>query len=59
MNLSVYDISGRLVETLLDGYQEAGERIVTWNASDFSSGVYFYKVTTSDYTATKMMNLLR
>ncbi len=59
VNLSVYDISGRLVETLLDGYQEAGERIVTWNASDFSSGVYFYKVTTSDYTATKMMNLLR
>ena len=59
VNLSVYDISGRLVETLLDGYQEAGEHIVTWNASTVSSGVYFYKVTTSDYTATKMMNLLK
>jgi len=59
VNLSVYDISGRLVETLLDGYQEAGEHIVTWNGSTVSSGVYFYKVTTSDYTATKMMNLLK
>ncbi|MFQ5874340.1 MAG: T9SS type A sorting domain-containing protein, partial [Dehalococcoidia bacterium] len=59
VNLSVYDISGRLVETLLDGYQEAGEHIVTWNGSNVSSGVYFYKVTTSDYTATKMMNLLK
>jgi len=59
VNLSVYDISGRLVETLVDGHQEAGEHIVTWNGSDVSSGIYFYKVATSDYTATKMMNLLK
>ena len=59
VNLSVYDITGRLVETLVDGNQEAGEHIVTWNGSTVSSGVYFYKVTTSDYTATKMMNLLK
>jgi hypothetical protein len=59
VNLSVYDISGRLVETLVDGHQEAGEHIVTWNGSNVSSGIYFYKVATSDYTATKMMNLLK
>jgi hypothetical protein len=59
VNLSIYDISGRLVETLVDGYQEAGEHIVTWNGSDVSSGIYFYKVATADYTATKMMNLLK
>jgi hypothetical protein len=58
-NLSVYDISGRLVATLVDGYQEAGEHSATWNASEFSSGVYFYKLTTADCTATKKMHLLK
>jgi hypothetical protein len=59
VNLSVYDISGRLVETLVDGYQSAGEHLASWNASSVSSGVYFYKLSTSSYSATKMMNLLK
>jgi hypothetical protein len=59
VNLSVYDISGRLVETLVDGYQSAGEHIASWNASGVSSGVYFYKLSTASYSATKMMNLLK
>jgi hypothetical protein len=58
-NLSVYDISGRLVATLADGYQQTGEHVATWNASEFSSGVYFYKLSTADYTATKKMHLLK
>ncbi len=59
VGLSVYDISGRLVASLVDGHQESGEHTATWNASEFSSGVYFYKLTTADYTATKKMHLLK
>jgi hypothetical protein len=59
VNLSVYDISGRRVATLVDGYQEAGEHSVSWEASGVSSGVYFYKLSTADYTATKKMHLLK
>ncbi len=59
VNLSVYDISGRLVATLVDGHQVSGEHTATWSASEFSSGVYFYKLTTADYTATKKMHLLK
>ena len=59
VNLSVYDISGRLVAGLVDGQKESGEHSATWNASEFSSGVYFYKLTTADYTATKKMHLLK
>jgi len=59
VSLNVYDISGRLVTTLADGYQESGEHSATWNASEFSSGVYFYKLTTADCTATKKMHLLK
>jgi len=59
VSLKVYDISGRLVATLVDGHQDAGEYVTTWEASDISSGVYFYKLETADFTSTKKMNLLR
>jgi hypothetical protein len=59
VDLKVYDITGRLVATLVNGYEEAGEHVATWDASNVSSGVYFYKLTAGDYTATKSMNLLK
>jgi endo-1,4-beta-xylanase len=59
VSLKVYDISGRLVETLVDCYQEVGSHTASWDASGVSSGVYFYKLSTADYTCTKKMNLLR
>jgi subtilisin family serine protease len=59
VKLEVYNLSGQLVETLVDGLQEAGEYVVTWEASSVSSGVYFYKLITADYTSVKRMSLLR
>jgi len=59
VNLSVYDITGRLVAILAEGHQEAGEHSTIWDALEFSSGVYFYKLSTADYTATKKMHLLK
>jgi hypothetical protein len=59
VSLKIYDISGRLVSTLVDGHQDAGEYVTSWEASNVSSGVYFYKLKTSDFTSTKKMNLLR
>jgi len=59
VSLKVYDITGRLVITLFEGYKDAGNHVVAWDASNLSSGVYFYKLIAGDYTATKKMNLLR
>ncbi len=59
VSLNVYDITGRLVVTLVDGQMDAGQQVVVWDASNVSSGVYFYKLSTGDYTATKSMNLLK
>jgi len=59
VSLKVYDISGRLVATLVNGHQDAGEYVTTWEASNVSSGVYFYKLETADFSSTKKMNLLR
>jgi len=59
ITLKVYDISGRLVETLVDRHREPGSYTASWDASGVSSGVYFYKLTCGEYTATKKMNLLK
>jgi hypothetical protein len=59
VSLNVYDITGRLVTTLVDGQMDAGQHVVAWDGSSVSSGVYFYKLTAGDYSATKSMNLLK
>jgi hypothetical protein len=59
VSLKVYDITGRLVCTLLDRFHEAGEYDAVWDASDYSSGVYFYKLQAGDFVSTKKMNLLK
>ncbi len=47
VQLTIYDISGREVKTLVDQRQNTGQHSVTFDASDFASGIYFYKLTTS------------
>jgi len=59
VNLSVYDITGRLVATLVDEKQMAGHRSVDWDASTVSSGLYFYKLSIGDFTETKRMILIK
>jgi len=59
VTITIYDILGRKVETILDIRQQAGYHQVIWNADNFSSGVYFYKLQAEDYIETKKMVLLK
>jgi hypothetical protein len=59
VELGVYDLSGRLVTTLVEGEMEAGEHLISWDASEVSSGVYFYKLTAGEYRAAKRMMLVK
>jgi hypothetical protein len=59
VNLSVYNVLGQTVVTLVDGQMEAGRYTVDWEASDNSSGVYFYRLTTDKNTETRKMLLLK
>jgi len=59
VKLEVFNVSGQRVATLVEGEQEAGYRSVVWEASEVSSGVYFYKLTAGDLTEMKRMTLLR
>jgi len=47
VRLTVYDVLGREMAVLINGYQRAGNQSVLWNAERHSSGVYFYKLEAS------------
>jgi hypothetical protein len=57
--LTIYDLLGRKVQTLLDEYRQAGNHTVTFDASYLSSGVYFYRLQAGDVVETKRMVLLK
>lgn len=59
VKLIVYDMLGNKVKTIVDGVQQAGDHNVTFNASDLSSGVYFYTITAGDFKDSKRMMLIK
>jgi len=59
VTLQVYDISGRLVNTLVNGYRQAGFHHVTFDAAGLASGVYLYRMEAGEFIATGKMVLLK
>jgi Secretion system C-terminal sorting domain/CARDB len=59
VQLTVYDILGRQVATLVNEFKNPGVYTVDFNASALSSGVYFYKIKSGSYTDTKKMLLVK
>lgn len=59
VTLKIYDVLGKEVATLVNEQKPTGTYIVNWNASNFSSGLYFYKLTAGEFTQTKKMFLVK
>ena len=59
VKLSVYDINGRLIENIVDSYQNTGTYNVSWDASNFSSGVYFVTLSTGANLLTQKIMLVK
>jgi flagellar hook assembly protein FlgD len=59
VSLKVYDITGRLVATLVDGLREAGAQQVTFDGSNLASGIYLYELTAGSHSATGKMMLMK
>ena len=59
VTLEVYDIAGRLVESLVNEIQEPGVHQVRWDTEDKASGMYFCKLQAGGFTDIKKMVLLR
>ena len=58
-SLKVYDISGRLINTLVQQNLKPGNYDVSFDASGYSSGVYFYTLTSGTYRETKKMLFIK
>jgi hypothetical protein len=64
VELSVYDVSGALVRTLVDGVKNVGAYTLEWNGRDdagntVSSGVYFYRLVAGNFSDVRKMTLVR
>ena len=59
VTLKVYDVLGREVATMVNENKEPGSYQVSWDASNASSGIYFYQLRTKEYVDTKKMMLLK
>jgi photosystem II stability/assembly factor-like uncharacterized protein len=57
--VSIYDMTGRLVTTLVDGSIPAGEHSVVWDAANESPGIYFLRMTTETEVLSSRLVLIR
>ena len=64
VNITIYDMMGRQINTLVSGQQIAGYNIVQWNATNtfgepVSAGLYLYTIHAGDFKQTRKMVLLK
>jgi hypothetical protein len=59
VSIKVFDFLGREVATLVNEKLQPGVYSVEWNAGDIASGIYFYRMTTSEFTDVKRMVILK
>lgn len=59
VSIKIYDVIGREVTALVNKEMEAGSYQVIWNAKGFSSGLYFFTMTSGSYTQTRKMALIK
>ena len=58
-SLQIFDVTGRLVETLVNGELLAGDHEIQWNASQSSSGVYFVELIAGEKRQIQKLLLLK
>ena len=58
-HLVIYSLIGQELETLVRGYQSAGSHVIQWNAEQYPSGVYIYRLSMGNNVITRKMVLMR
>ena len=57
--ITIYDINGRELETLLNTNLNPGNYSLDWNASHYPSGVYFIRMDSGEFTQTQKLMLIK
>lgn len=59
VKLLIYDVTGRIVSTLIDQYLDAGSYNINFTTNNLASGIYFYQLTAGNYREVKKMTLVK
>ena len=59
VNLSIYNTTGQLIETLISDFSQSGNHRTTWRAERYSSGIYFCRLKTGDFESSQKLLLLK
>ncbi len=59
VTLEIFNITGQKVATLADEYLQSGEHSISWNATDYSSGIYLIRLTDGVNTQTERLTLIK
>ena len=59
VTIEIFNVAGQKVDTIMNEFMDAGSFSVMWDATDFSAGVYFYTVKSTDFSQTMKMTLLK
>jgi len=59
VSIKIYDLNGKLVTTLLEEYLNSGRHNLTWNGQEYSSGQYFVKMKSENYSKTEIISLVK
>ncbi len=59
VNIEIFNLLGQKVATLTNELYSAGRHTIAWNASNYSSGIYFYRLTAGDVIQTKKLMLIK
>ena len=59
VSITIYDISGRIVDELVSENKNPGSYDVIWNANNHATGVYFVKLSVNGFTETNKLMLIK
>jgi hypothetical protein len=59
ISIRIFDIQGREVDILYDNIQDAGSHMLVWDASNFATGIYFVRMSSSSFTGMKKLMLIK
>lgn len=59
VEIDVYDISGKHIRSIVNGYESAGDHIAVFEGNDLASGVYFYVLVAGEFSESKKMVLIK
>jgi hypothetical protein len=59
VSVEVYDLLGRKIETVFEGFRPAGSHRLVWDAESLASGVYFLRLSAGEEVRTRRVTLLK